>query len=436
VTDIVVIVAAADDGIMPQTEEAIKHAQDAKVPILIAVNKVDLPDANPDRVLTDLTNFELVPEAFGGNIITVNVSAKTGEGLNDLLENILLVAEAEVDPKADPHGKAQGTIIEAQIDKGHGVVATVLVQQGTLRMGDVVVAGTTFGKIRAMHDDRGGKVAKAGPSMPVEIVGLGSVPEAGDRLEAVKDEKEARAIAARREQRLRDERLGDRSLVTLEDLYKRMRQGEAKELNVVIKGDVQGSVQAVRNSLEELGNDEVRVRVLSSGVGAIGENDILLAAADKDGDGSNSLVVGFNVGVAGGAEKRAEQEHVPIRTFSIIYELIDAVKEAMVGLLEPIFEETTLGRAEVRARFRLPGGRAIAGCYVTDGLIRRNAKARLTRGGNLLFTGNIDSLKRIKDDVREVQSGYECGLTLRDFNDIEPGDLIECFEMREVPREL
>jgi translation initiation factor IF-2 len=436
VTDIVVIVVAADDGVMPQTAEAIQHAQAANVPIIVAVNKIDLPDANPDRVLSDLTSHEIVPEAYGGAVPTVNISAKTGENLQGLLESILLVSEIEVDPKADPHGRAQGTVVEAKMEKGLGPIATVLVQQGTLRVGDVVVAGTSFGKIRAMNDDKGGKVTKAGPSTPVEIVGFGAVPNAGDRLEVVKDEREARAIVDRREQRLREDRLGQRNMVSLEDLYKRMREGATKELNVVIKGDVQGSVQAVRTALEGLGNDEVRVRVLSTGVGAIGENDILFAAADKDGDASSSLVVGFNVGVGGGAEKKAEQEHVQVRTFTIIYELIDAVKEAMIGLLEPVYEEAPLGRAEVRALFRLPKGTVIAGCYVTDGLLRRGAKVRVLRGRDLLHTGDIDTLRRIKDDVREVQSGYECGLTVRDFNNIQEGDLLECFEMREVPREL
>jgi translation initiation factor IF-2 len=285
-------------------------------------------------------------------------------------------------------------------------------------------------------DDRGNKLTKAGPSTPVEIVGLNSVPEAGDRLEVAKDERDARAMAQRREERLREERLSQGGRVTLEALYKQLIQGATKELNVVIKGDVQGSVQAVRDALADLGNDEVRVRILSSGVGAVTENDVLLAAADKDAEERNSLVVGFSVGVAPAAERKAEQEHVQIKTFSIIYELIDAVKEGLVALLDPIFEEATLGKAEVRALFKLPGGRGIAGCYVTDGLIRRNAKVRVFRGRELLHTGDVDTLKRFKDDAREVQSGYECGLTVRDFNNFEVGDTLECFEMREVPREL
>jgi len=436
VTDIIVIVVAADDSIMPQTEEAIRLAKEAGVPIIVAINKIDLPGANPDRVMTDLTRYELVPEAYGGDVQTVNISAKQGEGIQDLLDTILLLSEVVVDPKADPHGPAEGTIIEAKIDKGRGAVATVLVQQGTLRTGDVIVAGIFFGKIRAMSDERGGKLVKAGPSTPVEIIGLNGVPDAGDRIEAVKDEKEARSLAQKRETQLREQRLGTGNLVSLEALYHTLRFGAVKELNVVLKGDVQGSVQAVRDALQELGNEEVRVRILSTGVGPISDNDVLLAAADKDQDVKNSLVVGFNVGTAGGAERKAEQEHVQIKTYSIIYELIDAVKDAMVALLPPIFEEANLGKAEVRALFRLPGGRSIAGCYVTDGLIRRNAKARLYRGKELLFTGDIDTLKRFKDDQREVQTGYECGLTLRDFNDLAEGDIIECFEMRQIPREL
>jgi translation initiation factor IF-2 len=377
-----------------------------------------------------------VPEAFGGDVQTVNISAKTGEGISNLLETILLVSEAVVEPKADPHGKAQGTVIEAKMEKGRGAVATVLVQQGTLTQGDVVVAGSQYGKIRGMMDDRGSKLTKAGPSTPVEIVGLNSVPEAGDRLEVAKDEKEARVLAQHREERLREERLTQGGRVTLEALYKQLIQGVTKELNIVIKGDVQGSVQAVRDALADLGNDEVRVRVLSSGVGAVTENDVLLAAADKEAEERNSLVVAFNVGVAPAAERKAEQEHVQVKTYSIIYELIDAVKENLVALLDPIFEEATLGKAEVRALFKLPGGRSIAGCYVTDGLIRRNAKVRVFRGRDLLHTGDIDTLKRFRDDAREVQSGYECGLTVRDFNGFEVGDTLECFEMREVPREL
>ncbi len=436
VTDIIVLVVAADDGVMPQTVEAIEKAKEAGVPMIVAVNKIDKEDANPDRVLTELTEHDIIPEAYGGNVQTVNISAKTGEGLQNLIETILLVSEVEVDPKADPHAPAQGTIIEAKVDKGRGAVATVLVQQGTLRMGDVVVAGSTFGKLRLMSDERGNKLVKAGPSSPVEIIGLNAVPEAGDRLEVAKNEKEAREIARRREERVREERLGQGNRMSLEALYAQLRTGPVKELNVVIKADVQGSVQAVRDSLEALGNEEVRVRVLSTGVGPIAESDVLLAAADKDATEQNSLIVGFNVGSVGNVERKAEQEHVQIKTFSVIYELIDTVKEAMIALLPPVYQESVLGRAEVRALFRLPGGRAIAGCYVQDGLVRRNAKARLFRGRDLIHTGDIDTLKRFKDDQREVAAGYECGLTLSGYNDFAEGDIIECFEMRQIPREL
>ncbi|MDX1933148.1 MAG: translation initiation factor IF-2 [Capsulimonadales bacterium] len=436
VTDIVIIVIAANDSIMPQTQEAIKIARDAGVPIIVAINKIDLPDSNPDQVMIDLTSHELVPEAYGGDVQTVPISAKTGQGIDDLLDTILLVSEAIVDPKADPHAKAQGTVIEAKLEKGRGPVISVLVQQGTLTQGDAVVAGASFGKIRTMTDDRGNKLSKAGPSTPVEIVGLDAVPEPGDRLEVAKDEREARRLAEERGETIRNLRLQSGGRMTLEALYKQLLSGGTKELNLVIKGDVQGSVQAVRDAVANLGNDEVRVRILSTGVGAISESDVLLAASDKDQDEKNSLVVGFNVGTANGVDKKAEQEHVRIRTFNIIYQLIDAVKEDLVALMEPIYEEATLGKAEVRALFRLPGGRSIAGSYVTDGQIRRNARARVFRGKDLLTTGDIETLKRFRDDVREVTFGYECGLTVSDFNQFEVGDVIECFEMRQVPREL
>lgn len=436
VTDIVVLVVAADDSIMPQTEEAIKIAQEAQVPMIVAVNKVDLPDSDPTRVLTDLTRYEILPEAYGGETQTVNISAKTGEGLQDLLENILLVSEAVVEPKADPHAPAQGTVIEAKVEKGRGPVVSILVQQGTLTVGDVVVVGAHYGKIRTMTDDRGNRLTKAGPSTPVEIIGLGSIPEPGDQLEIVRDEKEARAVALRREQQHREDRLTQTNRVTLEGLYMQLLKGPTKELNVVIKGDVQGSVQAVRDSIVDLGNEEVRVRILGTGVGPVAESDILLVASDKEEDERNALIVGFNVGLAAGVERKAEQAHIRIQTYGIIYELIDAVKEALIALLDPIYEENHLGRATVRALFKLPGGRQIAGSYVNEGIMRRNAKARLSRGKDLLYTGEIDTLRRFKEDAREVAADYECGLTLRGWNDIQEGDSIECYEMREIPREL
>ncbi len=436
VTDIVIIVVAADDGVMPQTEEAIKIAKTAGVPIIVAVNKIDKPDANPDRVLTELMQYDLMPEAYGGDIQTVNISAKKGEGIKDLLDTILLVSEAVVEPKANPHGPVQGTIIEAKVDKGRGAVATVLVQQGTLRTGDVVVAGVTSGKVRGMADERGAKLVKAGPSSPVEIIGLSAVPEAGDKLVVAKNEKEARLLVTAREEAIKAGKIGDRNLMSLEALYRQLRTGPVKELNVVIKGDVQGSVQAVRDSLVELGNAEVRVRVLTTGVGAITEGDVLLAASDKDQEEKNSLVIGFNVGVTDQAKKKAEVEHVQIKTYTIIYQLIDAVTEAMIALLPPIYEEFVLGKAEIRQLFRLPGGRSIAGAMVQDGVVKRNGKIRLFRGKDLLVTADVDTLKRFKEDAREVAAGYECGITLRGHNDLQVGDTMESFEMRAIPRTL
>ena len=436
VTDIVIIVVAANDSVMPQTEEAIQVALKAKVPIIVAVNKCDLPEANPDKVLTDLTRYELVPEAFGGNVPTVNISAKTGEGIPELLEAILLVSEIEVDPKADPHAKMRGTVIEAKVDKGRGTVATVLVQQGTLRQGDNVVAGGVFGKVRGMTDERGTKLVKAGPSSPVEIIGMTGVPDAGERIEVAKDEKEARALAQRNEIRIRDTRLTAGGKLTLEQLYAQLHSGPIKELNLVIKADVQGSVQAIRESVEPLGNAEVRVRVLSTGVGPISDSDVLIASADHQADAKNCLVVGFNVGTAGNAVKKAEAEHVQIKIFSIIYELIDAVKYGMLALLPPIYEEAALGKAEIRQLFRLPGGRSIAGSYVLDGVVKRNSSVRVYRGKEMLHDGPVETLKRFKDDQREVATGYECGITIRGFNDLQVGDILEVYEMREIQREL
>lgn len=438
VTDIIVIVVAADDGIKPQTEEAIKIAKEAGVPMVIAINKMDLPDADPSRVLDQLTKYEIVAESYGGDTPTVNISAKKGDGLNELLDTLLLVSEVIIDPKADPHGKAQGTVIEAKLEKGRGAVVSVLVQQGTLTMGDVIVAGGQYGKIRGMSDERGNRLTKAGPSSPVEIVGLNSVPEPGDSMEVAKDEREARALAEQKTIEKRENRLtgGGSGRSTLAALYQTLIHGEIKELNIVVKGDVQGSIQAVRDSIADLGNSEVRVRVLSTGVGQISDNDILLASSDKNAEEKNSLVVGFNVGVAGGVEKKALQEHVQIKTYTIIYQLIDAVKEALVALMDPIYEEAIIGHVEVRQLFRLPGGRGIAGCMVSDGRIRRNAKVRVYRGKDLLHTGDIDTLRRFTEDAREVQDGYDCGITVKGFNLFEIGDTMECFEMREIKREL
>ncbi len=444
VTDIVVLVVAADDSVMPQTAEAITITKEAGVPMIVAVNKIDVDGADPTRVLTDLASrYDVIPEDFGGTVQCINISAKSGTNIDALIEAILLVAEVEVDPKADPNAKPEGTIIEAKLDKGRGAVATVLVQQGTLRKGDVVVAGGIYGKIRTMTDDKGEAQVKAGPSSPVEIIGLTGVPEAGDKLEVVKDEKEARQLAESKGQARREERLDTRGTQTLEQLYQTLRTGKIKELNVVVKADVQGSVQAIRDNIGDLGNDEVRVRLLRAEVGPISESDVLLVSSDREQTEKNSLIIGFNVGMAGAVQKKAEKEHVQIQTFSIIYQLIDSVKDAMLALLPPIYEEHITGQVTVRQKFKLPGGRAIAGCYVDDGVVRRNARVRVRRGTELLHDGQIEALKRFKDDAREVAQGYECGILISNFNDIqevdgkiEPNLTLEVYELREVKREL
>ena len=436
ITDIAVLVVAADDGIMPQTIEAINHARSAGVPMIVALNKIDKEDANPTRVLTQLTEYDVMPEAYGGTVQTVEVSAKENLGLDDLLETILLVADAEVEPKADPSAPATGWVVEAEVDKGRGAVATILVDQGTLKMGDSIVAGTTFGRIKAMLDDRGQRIKTATPATPVVVLGLGYVPAAGDRLEVVKDEKAARQLAESRQADSRDEKLNTRRPVTLEDLQKQFKQGTAKELNLIIKGDVQGSVEAVRQSLEKIQHSEVGVRFISSGVGPPSDSDVLLASA------SSSLIVAFNVKPEPAATRLAEAEHVEIREYRVIYDLIDDVKRAMAGLLEPIYEEVPLGTAEVRAVFKLPrAGGSIAGCYITQGKVVRGANVRVKRGGKLVAEGKIDTLKREKDDAREVAYGFECGILIPGYEpmapvDDRPQDTIECYEMRRVERTL
>ena len=436
VTDIAILVVAADDGIMPQTIEAINHAKSAGVPIIVAVNKIDKEDANPTRVLTQLTEYDVMPEAYGGEVQTVEVSAKEKLGLDDLLEKILLVADAEVEPKADPSAPATGTIIEAELDRGRGVVATILVDQGTLKMGDSIVAGSTFGRIKAMLDDRGERITSATPATPVVVLGLGSVPAAGDRMEVAKDEKAARQLAESRAITSRDEKLNTRRPVTLEDLQRQMQQGSLNELNLIIKGDVQGSVEAIRQSLEKIKHEEVGVRFISSGVGGVSDSDVLLASA------SSSLIVAFNVKAEPAAQRLAEAEHVEIREYRVIYDLIDDVKRAMAGLLEPIYEESPLGTAEVRAVFKLPrAGGSIAGSYITNGKVVRGANVRVTRGGKQIFEGKITTLKREKDDVREVAQGFECGILIPGYDPAEPinevpQDAIECYEMKRVERTL
>ncbi len=436
VTDIAILVVAADDGIMPQTIEAINHAKAAGVPIIVAVNKIDKEDANPTRVLTQLTEYDVMPEAYGGEVQTVEVSAKEKLGLDDLLEKILLVADAEVEPKADPSAPATGTVIEAELDRGRGVVATILVDQGTLKMGDSIVAGSTFGRIKAMLDDQGQRIKFATPATPVVVLGLGSVPAAGDRMEVAKDEKAARQLAESRAVTSRDEKLNTRRPVTLEDLQRQMQQGSLKELNLIIKGDVQGSVEAIRQSLEKIEHSEVGVRFISSGVGGVSDSDVLLASA------SSALIVAFNVKAEPAAQRLAEAEHVEIREYRVIYDLIDDVKRAMAGLLEPIYEEVPLGTAEVRAVFKLPrAGGSIAGSYITSGKVVRGANVRVKRGGKQIFEGKITTLKREKDDVREVAQGFECGILIPGYDPAEPiaevpQDAIECYEMRRVERTL
>ena len=425
VTDIAILVVAADDGIMPQTIEAINHAKAAKVPIIVAVNKIDKEGANPDRVLQQLTEYELVPEEWGGDTIVCNISAKYGQGIENLLEMVLLTAEI-ADLKANPDRQAKGTVIEAKLDKGRGPVATVLVQNGTLHTGDIVVAGTAVGRVRAMTDDDGKKIQKAGPSVPVEIIGLGEVPGAGDIFYAVDDERMARELVEQRKQKEKDERNKNFHKVTLDNLFASIQEGEMKELSIIVKADVQGSVEALRSSLEKLSNDEVRVRVIHGAVGAINESDVMLAAA------SGAIIVGFNVRPDRVATESAAAQGVDMRMYRIIYDCIEEMEQAMKGMLAPKFREAVLGHAEVRTTFRVSGVGTIAGCYVQDGKIQRAAQVRIVRDGIVIHEGILSSLKRFKDDVKEVASGYECGCGFENFNDIKEGDVFEAFVMEEI----
>ncbi|WKV09089.1 translation initiation factor IF-2 [Thermoanaerobacterium sp. CMT5567-10] len=427
VTDIAVLVVAADDGVMPQTIEAINHAKAANVPIIVAINKIDKPNANPDRVKQELVEHGLVPEDWGGNTICVNVSAQKNIGLDDLLEMILLEAEM-LELKANPNRPARGTIIEAQLDKNRGPIATVLVQKGTLKTGDVIIAGTAYGKVRAMFDDKGRKVKKATPSIPVEVLGLSDVPKAGDILVVLDDEKKARSIAEKRKEKYREEEIMQKQKISLDELFNQIKEGNVKELNIILKADVQGSVEALKNSIEQLSNDDVRLRVIHGAVGAITETDVMFASA------SNAIIIGFNVRPDSKAKSLAEKEKVDIRLYRIIYDAIDDLKAAMKGMLEPEFREKELGKAEVRAVFRVPNVGNVAGCYVIEGKIIRNANIRVVRDGIVIFEGKISSLKRFKDDVKEVQSGFECGIGIERFNDIKEGDVLEAYQMEEIPR--
>lgn len=428
VTDVAVLVVAANDGVMPQTVEALNHAKAAGVPIIIAINKTDLHAANPERVKQELTEHGLLVEEWGGDTIAVNVSALQGEGIDELLEMILLVAEVE-DLKADPRCPARGTVIDAKLDKGRGPVATVLISSGTLRVGDSFAVGNVCGKVRALINDQGETIKEAGPSTPVEVLGISDVPEAGDLFVVVKDEQTARQVAAIQREKQRDRDLNKSSRVTLDDLFQRIQEGEVKELNLVIKADVQGSAEAVRSSLEKLSTDEVRVKVIHQAVGAVSESDVLLATA------SDAIIIGFNVRPEPNARKAAERDGVDIRVYRIIYNLLDDVKAAMSGLLDPEFKEQILGRAEVRQTFKIPGG-VIAGSYVLEGKITRSAEVRILRDNVIIHEGKMASLKRFKDDVREVTHGYECGIGVERFNDIKDGDVIEAFVMVKVERSL
>jgi translation initiation factor IF-2 len=427
VTDITILVVAADDGVMPQTKEAIAHAKAAKVPIIVAVNKIDKPEANPERIKQELTEFELVPEEWGGDTIFVNISAKQKLNLEHLLEMILLVAEVQ-EYRANYSKRARGTVIEAELDKGKGAVARVLVQNGTLKIGDALVIGNSFGRVRAMVNDKGRRIKEAGPSTPVEITGFTEVPHAGDPFMVFEDERKAREIAESRTSKQRQADFGANSRVSLDDLFNKIKEGELKDLNVIIKGDVQGSVEALKGSLEKIDVEGARVRILHTGVGAITESDVALASA------SNAIIIGFNVRPEQAANQNAEQEGVDIRLHRIIYNVIDEIESAMKGLLDPIYRESTIGQAEVRNIFKISKIGSIAGCMVTQGKITRNASARLIRNGTIIHEGKLDSLKRFKDDVREVTQGFECGIGLEKYNDIKEGDVIEAFVMETVER--
>lgn len=427
VTDISILVVAADDGVMPQTIEAINHSKDAGVPIIVAINKIDKEGANPERVKTELADNGLLPEDWGGDVITIPVSAKTGEGIDELLEMVLMVAEVE-ELKANPNRMAIGTVIEAQLDKGRGPVATILVQKGTLNSGDIVISGTSTGRIRAMFDDKGKKIKKATPSMPAVILGLSEVPEAGSFIYAVKDEKTARGYAQRILNVQKENMIASGNKVSLDDLFDKIQDGNLKEIKIIIKTDVRGTVDAVKNSLEKLSNEEVKVNIIHGAVGGINESDVMLAAA------SNAIIIGFNVRPSQGAIDLSRHENVDIRTYRVIYDAIEDIKLAVKGMLAPTFVEEVIGRAEVRATFKVPGIGTVAGVYVLNGKVTRNAKVRLLRDGIILHEGEISSLKRFKDDAKELLTGYEGGLGIANYNDLKETDIIEAYIDKEVER--
>ena len=425
ITDVAILVVAADDGIMPQTVESINHAKAAQIPVIVAINKMDKPEANPERIKEQLTKYELVPEEWGGETIICPISAKTGEGIDNLLEMVNLTAEMQ-ELKANPNRSAHGAVIEARLDKGRGPVATLLVQNGTLHQGDIIIAGTAVGRVRAMTNARGEKLTEAGPSVPVEIIGMSEVPGAGDDFHAVADERMARELV---EQRKHDQKMAASSpvgKVSLEDLFSQIKQGEMKDLNIIVKADVQGSAEAVKASLEKISNDEVRVRVIHCAVGAINESDVMLATT------SNAIIVGFNVRPDSNAKETAARNKVDMRMYRVIYDCINEIETAMKGMLAPKFKEVELGQAEVRNVFRITGVGMVAGCYVTNGKMQRGAQMRLLRDNVVIYDGSIASLQRFKDSVKEVAAGYECGITFEKFQDIKEGDVIEAFLMEQI----
>ncbi|MEP0984492.1 translation initiation factor IF-2 [Ekhidna sp.] len=429
ITDVAIIVVAADDSVMPQTKEAINHAQVAGVPIVIAINKVDKPNANPEKIKEDLSNINILVEDWGGKYQCQHVSAKTGEGIDELLDKVLLEAEL-LELKANPDKPAVGSVVEASLDKGRGYVSTIMVQAGTLRVGDVLLAGPYFGKVKAMFDHRGHKLDTAGPSTPVLMLGLDGAPQAGDKFNVMESDREAREVANKREQILREQSIRTKKHITLDEIGRRLAIGSFKELNVIVKGDVDGSIEALADSLLKLSTEEVQVNILHKAVGQISESDVLLASA------SDAVIVGFQVRPSGGARRLAETEEIEIRLYSIIYDAINDVKDAMEGMLEPTSEEVITGNIEVRDVFKISKVGTVAGCYVTDGIVKRSNQVRLVRDGIVVYTGEINQLKRFKEDVSEVKNGYECGLSIKNFNDIKVGDIIEGFEVKEVKRTL
>ena len=425
VTDIAILVVAADDGIMPQTIESINHAKAANIPVVVAINKMDTVGANPERIKQQLTEYDLVSEEWGGDTIICPISAKTGMGVDKLLENLVVLAEV-LELKANPNRAAKGTVIEARLDKGRGPIMTVLVQNGTLKLGDIIIAGTAVGRVRTMINDKGQRVTEAGPSTPVEISGLSEVPIAGDTFNAVADERMARELAEERRVKMMNESLGGTKKVSLEDLFSQIQAGEMKTLNIIVKADVQGSAEAVKTSLEKISNDEVRVKVIHSAVGAINESDVMLAAT------SGAIIVGFNVRPDNAARDNAARNKVDIRMYRVIYDCINEIEAAMKGMLAPKFKEVIIGHAEVRETYKVSKVGTVCGCYCTDGKIQRGCQVRVLRDNIVIHEGELASLRRFKDDVKEVASGYECGMQIEKFNDVKVGDVIECFVMEQI----